>query len=183
MEPAPAFTLGLITGLGLFAAFNLWRTARPLSATPLPPAPPAHTTTTSSAASTSTEPASNSDILQDTLESALREIREAGMVVIPQEFARYMMPAMVFSKNPSGEVRELLQLDDREITAMQEARTRFEQGLNRIANDHLQIVSSKDGIITATIPAFPEQHKKLMENWHSEVMKSLDTSSAEMFPT
>jgi hypothetical protein len=179
MKPAPACTLGLITGLGLFAAFNFWRTAPQLSVISVPLPPPAHTqsTSTSSAVFASAQPASTPDIPQDPLESALREIREAGMVVIPQEFARFLMPSLV-STRPEPAVRAILQLDDREASALAKARVSFDSAIQKAIDSHLEVIEVKDGVVTATIPAFKEERQKLINAWRIESLAGLDAESA-----
>ncbi len=179
MHPAPAFTLGLLTSLALFAAFNFLRTPTQSSALPSPPTPPTPTQSpsTSSAALASTQPSPTPEIPQDALESALREIREAGMVVIPQEFARFLMPSFT-STRPEPAVRAILQLDDREAAALAKARVNFDRAMQQTINSHLQVVDVKDGVVTAKLPVFKEEREKLIAAWRAESLAGLDAESA-----
>jgi len=182
MKPAPAFTLGLITGFALFAAFNFSRTPTQSSALPHPPTPPPHTqpTSTSSASDASTQPSSTPELPQDSLESALREIRDVGMIVIPQEAARVITPSMI-SSNPDPAVRAILQLDDKEVAALSELRGKFMKEFHSVTDAHIQITGVKDGAITAIVPAFEEERQKLIDKLRVDSLAALDADSAAVF--
>ncbi|ATC65561.1 hypothetical protein CMV30_17280 [Nibricoccus aquaticus] len=177
MKPAPAFILGLVTGLGLFAAFSFWKSPAQLPA-PTPSAtPPAHTAPSSTPltpTATAPTPGAASPV---PLESALKEIQEAGMVVIPQEFARFLMPSLI-STNPEPAVRQILQLDEREAKALAKARMNFDRAIQQTIDAHLEVIAVKDGVVTATLPAFKEEREKLIAAWRAESLASLDSESA-----
>ena len=101
------------------------------------------------------------------------------MVVIPQEFARFLMPSLL-STHPEPAVRQILQLDDREAKALANARINFDRVLQQTIDARLQVIDVKDGVITASLPAFPEKRQKLIAAWRAESLAALDADSAAM---
>lgn len=99
------------------------------------------------------------------------------MVVIPQEFARFLMPSLA-STRPEPAVRAILQLDDREASALAKARVNFDSAIQRAIDSHLEVIEVKDGIVTATIPVFKEERQKLINAWRTESLAGLDAESA-----
>jgi hypothetical protein len=99
------------------------------------------------------------------------------MVVIPQEFARFLMPSLL-STDPQPAVRQILQLDNGEAVALGKARMNYDRALQQTVDAHLQVIEVKDGIVTATLPAFKEERQKLIDAWRTESLAVLDEESA-----
>lgn len=179
------FILGTIIGMGAASAFFYFRDPAShahASITPTPPgslhspaAKPAPPSTNGVAAPGAN--AAHSAVNDQALKDALREIREADMVVIPQEFARFLMPSLL-STNPEPAVRQILQLDEREAAALAKARTKFENALQQTIDAHLRVIEVKDGVVTATLPAFADERQKLINAWRAESLAALDSESA-----
>jgi hypothetical protein len=186
MKSPASFIAGFIVGIAAaIAAFAFWPHPSVNSALTSPSRQsPVPTTATESHATTSLSsdiiepPASN--LTDQSMQDALREIREAGMIVIPHEFARFMMPSLV-STRPDAAVREILQLDEREADALGKARMKFDRAFSETVNAHLQITESNEGVLTGILPEFKEERKKLLDAWRSESLQSLDPESAALF--
>jgi hypothetical protein len=180
MKSAVIYALGFICGIAVTVGFFSWSQRSAPAATTPPAGATARSTVTTTASS---PPASNDSAVLNAsasippLESALKEIHEAGMVVIPQEFARFLMPSLL-STRPEPAVRQILQLDDREATELAKARMRFDQALQQTIDAHLQVIDVKDGVVTATLPAFKEERQKLIDAWRAESLAALDANSA-----
>ena len=178
MKPAPAFTLGLLTGVALFAAFNVWRPKHTAASSSLVTTQSAAPPVSSEKPAIQTQPGATAPVsAEPSLESALREIQEAGMVIIPQEFARFLMPSFA-STRPDPAVREILQLDEREAAAMAKARMNFDRAIQKTIDANLQVIDVKNGVVTATLPAFREEREKLIAAWRTESLAALDSESA-----
>ena len=101
------------------------------------------------------------------------------MVVIPQEFARFLMPSLL-STRPEPAVRQILQLDEREAAALAKARMTFDHSLQQAINAHLRVIAVNDGVVTAALPAFKDERQKLIDAWRFESLAALDSDSAAM---
>jgi hypothetical protein len=122
----------------------------------------------------------NSVVDDQSLEKALREISEAGMIVIPQEFVRFLSPRL-FATQPDAALREILKLDGKEAAALAKAQSRLYQSIEAAAGAHLQITESKDGTLTGVLPAFPEERQRFIDTYREESAAALDAESAALF--
>lgn len=181
------FMLGTVLGMSAASAFFYFRTSAPhaVNIAPAPTASHSAPAAKSTAVSEYDESrdrgagAAHSTVDDQALKDALREIREAGMVVIPQEFARFLMPSLL-STRPDPAVRQILQLDEAEATALAKARLNFDNAIQNAIDSRLQVVEVTDGVVTATLPAFKEERQRLIKEWRDESLACLDADSAGM---
>lgn len=114
------------------------------------------------------------------LQAALREIGEAGLVVIPQELLGMFPSQFVFNAAfPSA--RHTFRLDTREIAVLNAARVRFERAILEASNRNVEIIEANDRTLVFNTTTLPEQRRRLITDMRTEIVRGLDEDSATLF--
>jgi hypothetical protein len=191
MKPASTFLLGTAVGAAVgILAFLVSPRGNPSApssvasgSTSAPPAVPVSVAADNTRLSSSTS--ANPGNEDDDLEQALRELREGGFAVVPQEFAVFCSP--LFETNRGGEMifgshlSELLQLDERELASLGAAIDRLSEQLDAEASRRLAITDASEFALTARVPAFPEIRETFIANARTEIVRALDADSGALF--
>lgn len=188
MKPLTFYALGLITGIISAIAFFTRTPDKRSNVAPTTGVSSlehgAHSPARNAPISASSESlASNSTLPSDSpdpLESALREIREAGMVVIPQELLGLYTPSFAFTR-VSPAIQHTFRLDSRELAVLNDARLHFEQALMNAANHNLEIVEAGNDLLVVRTTTLPEQRRNLIASMRAEILRGLDEDSATLF--
>jgi hypothetical protein len=179
MKPALAYTLGVATGLALsvliFTLVRPTNTAIPASSLP----------STLSAQiqiddqPVSPKPSTASPSSDRDLEATLKEIREAGMVVIPQELLRFVqLDLMPQQMNPR--TVDTLRLDAREVSAMKAAYVEFVSSVTKSIEQNVVVTDSSEGVLNARAYLPEKTRSELISACKSQIMRALDEDSASL---